>query len=232
MESDPARVWVIDLDLPYRLDLPDRPGPDPLGDDIPGDPRWLDRRERDRAAALRDPATSRRYVSAHLQLRILLASVSQTTPDDIVIDHEACTACGGDHGRPFVPGGPHFSLSRSGSWAAIALSNTERVGVDLEVRHPAEDLEPLRSDLLAPDEHSNDLLRTWVRKEAFVKASGEGLNRSLATVPPDAGPIHDLPLPEGIVGAVAGVSSFTLESRASTKVRQPMPTRSLPESAA
>ncbi|MCU1528494.1 MAG: hypothetical protein JWP75_2257 [Frondihabitans sp.] len=220
MESEPARVWVIDLDAAEHG-----------GGEFPADVRWLDTRERARAEALRDPTESRRYLAAHSALRILLSQATWTTPGDLRFLHERCTACGGDHGRPYLLGGPHFSLSRSGRWAAVALSHEQPVGVDLEARQAASTLEPLRDDLLAPGERSDDLLRTWVRKEALVKASGEGLNRSLATVPPDAGPVHDLELPPGLVGAIAGVTEFTLETQASTKVRQPMPARSFPESA-
>jgi 4'-phosphopantetheinyl transferase len=215
MAGRPAHVWVIDLDA--------------CG--IHADAGVLEARERERAAALRDPADSRRYVTAHWALRILLGDATETAPGDVRLLHEACTACGGDHGRPYVQGGPHFSLSRSAGWAAIALSPGTPVGVDLEVRRPEAELEPLRAQLLSPDERSDDLLRTWVRKEALVKASGEGLNRPLSTVPRSAGPVHDLDLPAALVGAVAGVGQFTLEKRWSSKVRQPMPDCSLPESA-
>jgi 4'-phosphopantetheinyl transferase len=219
MAAEPARVWVIDLDSRDS------------GVGAPRGVEWLDARERSRAAALRDPAVSRRYVAAHVALRILMAGEVAAAPEDLHFRHESCSACGRDHGRPYLPGGPEFSLSRSGRWAAIALSAEERIGVDLEERQPAARLEPLRATLLAPGELSDDLLRTWVRKEAFVKASGEGLNRPLTTVTADSSVI-DLDLGDDLVGAVAGVAEFTLETQASSRVRQPLPACPLPERAA
>ena len=39
-------------------------------------------------------------------------------------------ACG-EHGKPYIPGGPHFSLTHSGTLAALAVSGTP-VGLDIE----------------------------------------------------------------------------------------------------
>ena len=39
-------------------------------------------------------------------------------------------ACG-EHGKPYIPGGPHFSLTHSGTLAALAVSDTP-VGLDIE----------------------------------------------------------------------------------------------------
>ena len=39
-------------------------------------------------------------------------------------------ACG-EHGKPCIPGGPHFSLTHSGTLAALAVSDTP-VGLDIE----------------------------------------------------------------------------------------------------
>ena len=39
-------------------------------------------------------------------------------------------ACG-EHGKPYIPGGPHFSLTHSGTLAALSVSDTP-VGLDIE----------------------------------------------------------------------------------------------------
>ncbi len=229
-------VWVLDLDDGLLR--------------AATDPGWLDASEVARAERLRDPAASRRYVTAHAALRLLLAEASGTAPDAVLLLRAPCVACGEPHGRPFAPNAPGFSLSRSGRFAALAIAGAQdaRVGVDLEVGGPRVSLEPLRADILAPGETSHDLLRTWVRKEALLKASGEGLTRRMTTIRADDPAVRDLDtadlgLIEGgagtaggtdrvgdpvdlvaaVVGVAAPVALFTGASRASTRVRQPMP---------
>lgn len=123
----------------------------------------------------------------------------------------ACRMCGSDrHGQPRViapdGAGPlQVSVSRSGGRAVVAVTDAGPVGVDVEA---------------LPQSSSLDL-RTWVRKESLVKATGHGLmiNPDLIDVgPPDADPalrawpgpeplmteawILDLESPPGFVAAV------------------------------
>jgi hypothetical protein len=103
-----------------------------------------------------------------------------------VIVRHACPVCGSDrHGRPTAvvqDGRPTVvSVAHAGAMNLVALTGGGRVGVDLE---------PL--DALAPpgvrrhdDPRSVDDLELWVLKEAFLKASGDGLRRAPATVGPD-----------------------------------------------
>jgi 4'-phosphopantetheinyl transferase len=203
MGLDAVRVRVVDLDA--------------LGD--PG-PSALDPAERARADAFRDELERRRYVAAHAELRRELAEAIGGSPAAVRITREPCPACGGPHGRP-VTDGVHFSLSRSGRFAAIALAD-EPCGVDIEgVQDPAR-LTGL--DLFAPGEPAGDPLGTWVRKEALLKATGEGLTRSMATLRADTatadGTVRDLLLPPGMRGAVAvGAPRLTDAPSAPGKVR-------------
>ena len=98
------------------------------------------------------------------------------------IVRHACPACGSDrHGRPTVlvqDGRPAVvSIAHAGAMNLVALTVAGRVGVDLE---------PL--DALAPpgvrrhdDPRDVDDLELWVLKEAFLKASGDGLRRAPST---------------------------------------------------
>jgi 4'-phosphopantetheinyl transferase len=193
----------------------------------------LDDAERERAAAFAHATDRRRYVLAHAALRREVGEVTGVAPATLRILRAPCLSCGGPHGKP-VTDGVHFSLSRSGDWAAIAIDPVAAVGIDLEIRQGDDLLEPLRSTVLACGEDSDDLLRTWVRKEALLKLSGAGLTRSMTTLRADDASVRDLSLPasSGLVGAVAGGTSFTGSSPVAATVRLPLPTRTLPESAA
>ena len=103
-----------------------------------------------------------------------------------VIVRHACPACGSDrHGRPTAlvqDGRPtEVSVAHAGAMTLVALTGAGRVGVDLE---PLDALAPpgVRHD---DDPHDVDDLVLWVLKEAFLKASGEGLRRNPGTVGPD-----------------------------------------------
>lgn len=105
--------------------------------------------------------------------------------ESVTVRH-ACPVCGSDrHGRPTAlvqDGGPAaVSVAHAGAVTLVALTDGGRVGVDLE---------PL--DALAPPgvrghDDPRDLgdLELWVLKEAFLKASGDGLRRDPSTVGPD-----------------------------------------------
>ncbi len=131
-----------------------------------------------------------------------------------------CPRCGGSgHGQPYVDGDTvHVSLSRAPGLVVAAVSTAGPVGVDVEQAGSAR-FPGFEDVAVHPDETSTDATRTWVRKEALLKATGWGLTVDpravlLDDVPslvawderlpaPDRCRLHDLPLPEGYVGAVA-----------------------------
>ena len=100
-----------------------------------------------------------------------------------------CPRCGAQHGPVTTPGRPwHCSVSHSGPFAVaavVAADDATTVGIDLETTCPP-DWEALLPDVLAPGEAAPadeaGFLRTWVRKEAVVKATREGLSRQLSSV--------------------------------------------------
>jgi 4'-phosphopantetheinyl transferase len=83
-----------------------------------------------------------------------------------------------------------FNLSHSHGWALYGFALAREVGVDLEYRHRDLDWEPLAARFfaeaetaqlcaLAPALRAEAFFRCWSRKEAFLKACGEGLSIGL-----------------------------------------------------
>ena len=95
----------------------------------------------------------------------------------------------GDHGKPRLAGQEefHFSLSHSGSYVMLAVSERE-LGCDLEqITEPRlkvarryfarEEWEHLSST--AGEEQTRLFFRYWTLKESFLKATGQGLHLPL-----------------------------------------------------
>jgi len=110
-------------------------------------------------------------------LRLAVAAEDGRSPREVSVEHR-CTTCGGAHGAPLSTG-LHLSLAHAGAWVVAASCRTAPVGVDVEqVATLENDWSELRAQVLAPTEHAGsprDLLRLWVAKEAFLKATGQGL---------------------------------------------------------
>lgn len=118
-------------------------------------------------------------------------------PGRIVFPHE---------GKPYVEGGPRFSVSHCATRVAVALSSCCELGLDVEdgVGRPLEGREPQLSRL-----------ERWIATEAALKAVGLGLRSAgrvvlapdLATaqVGEDAVQLRSLSLREGLVAWLAAV---------------------------
>ncbi len=82
-----------------------------------------------------------------------------------------------EHGKPYIEGGPFFSISHCKEAIAVALDD-QPIGIDIEaIRNVDQDL-ILRT--MNEEEqkqiHSNrDFTRLWTQKEAIVKAQGVGI---------------------------------------------------------
>jgi 4'-phosphopantetheinyl transferase len=131
-----------------------------------------------------------RYATARWLLKRRIAEI--TGSRRVRIDF-TCPHCGRSHGAPRLPANPdlHLSVSHSGNRVAVAVS-TVPVGIDLEPMHPLENtaIETLvlsaseQSALASMSEGDRPLalLKTWVRKEALLKAAGIGLNYPMTMV--------------------------------------------------
>jgi 4'-phosphopantetheinyl transferase len=158
--------------------------------------RVLDEEERLRAARYRYEVDRSRFVVARATLRRLLGNTLDMPPEAMVFSSNP-------FGKPelLARSALHFNTSHSGDWVLHAFSSSAPVGVDVEaVRDDWADLlasgqvlAPAEADWLASlDEPARPAAFTglWVRKEAYVKALGEGLSRPLkeiCVIPSSAG---------------------------------------------
>ena len=152
--------------------------------------RWqavLDSQELARARRFRFAIDRHAYVAAHALARSMVAEVARTTP--VAVQFAA-----GPDGKPRLAAAPaqsrvQFNISRSRSHVACGVTLTDELGIDVEgVSHadvlalaeryfaPAE-VEMMRQ--ATPDQRGLLFAKLWTLKEAFVKATGEGLRRSL-----------------------------------------------------
>ena len=86
-----------------------------------------------------------------------------------------------EHGKPFIPGGPYFSISHCKEGIAVAISD-EPIGIDIEgIRHADEELirrtmnEEERLWVTGDGLRNRRFTRLWTQKEAVVKAIGTGI---------------------------------------------------------
>jgi 4'-phosphopantetheinyl transferase len=164
----------------------------------------LDGGERARLSRFRRAEDRARYLAAHVLTRLVLAAHLGMAPAALRFVR-MCRHCGAvDHGKPRLgePAGIDFSLSHSGGRVVLAVARGGAVGVDVERLRAPRDLDGLIAAALSPGEQavvtalpaaerSAALLRSWTRKEALLKATGDGLAVALPAVivtPPDAPP--------------------------------------------
>ena len=139
-----------------------------------------------RAKRFRFEHDRRRFTVCRAVLRRLLAR-------ELTMDAREVNIVYGPHGKPSLgsDGGRAlcFNVSHSDGHALVALAPSE-VGVDIERIRPVDDLGRLaetafslaeRAELLALPEPQQlrGFFNCWTRKEAYIKASGEGLSRPL-----------------------------------------------------
>jgi 4'-phosphopantetheinyl transferase len=140
--------------------------------------------DRARADRFRFDSDRRRFCVARASLRLILARYLKTKPGRLQIET-------GDYGKPMFADhkasqGLRFNLSHSHQLALIAITRDREVGVDVEYmrsdfvteevaghffsRAEVEQFRAVPADL-----KMQSFFNCWTRKEAYIKARGEGL---------------------------------------------------------
>lgn len=149
---------------------------------------FLDPIEATRHSALRRAGDRDRFSSAHALARVVLAGLGHNSYYDEVAIRSTCKLCHADgHGKPALDEvDPEFTfnLAYSGARVGVVVARVP-VGIDVAVMGEPDDasrtgaLAPSESTWLAgrpPAEWPHATTRTWVRKEALLKATGDGLS--------------------------------------------------------
>jgi 4'-phosphopantetheinyl transferase len=170
--------------------------------------------ERARRGGLWDPGQRAQYTVAAALLRLVAAPLTARAAASVVVDR-SCPSCGRHHGRPRLPGtGLHVSISHSGAMVAVAVSRAGEVGVDVQ-QIAGDSVDELSALVLAESEAGHvaaarDFFTFWTRKEALVKATGDGVTVPLPEVvvtPPGTPPrLLDYPRPGGLAAQLRDLS--------------------------
>ena len=196
-----------------------------------GDSEFLSADEIARAERFLMEQDRARFISCRAALRRVLAGLLGSHPAVVEFEYSP-------FGKPALAGQHraevHFNVSHSQDLAVIAASRRHAVGIDVEQLRPDFASEDIARRFFSPSEREalaqlpaevrvDAFFRCWTRKEAFVKAIGEGLSFPLdafeVTLGPNQPPrllrvgadpaaastwsLHDLPVPSGFVAALA-----------------------------
>lgn len=165
----PIQIWLS------RIGPPDETTTEEL--------KLLSCEERGRASKFHFSEHRNTFVRSRAMLRKLVGNA-------IGIPPWAVSFCYGSKGKPIIASDPslHVNVAHSAGLFACAITRLGPIGIDVEEVAPRPDLETIAETFFAPEEQAqlrcaNDpweaFYRCWTRKEAFVKATGDGLSMDL-----------------------------------------------------
>lgn len=170
LSTDDVHVWRIPLDVPPAT-------LDRLASLVSGD-------ERDRADRFYFDRDRNRFLAARGALRMILGSYLDSDPSLLSFHY-------GPRGKPSLAGSPlEFNLTHSAGLALCAVALGRRLGIDVEALRPLPDAAAIAERFFSDAERRalrsvTEAQRTlaffqcWTRKEAYIKAIGEGLSMPL-----------------------------------------------------
>jgi 4'-phosphopantetheinyl transferase len=188
----------------------------------------LDAGERERALRFRFPEDRARFVAGRGLLRLAVRRYAPHVPAAFEISYTSL-------GRPMLPGDyevPNFSISHTRELVALAFAANSHTGIDVEYTKSIPDIPGLAERILSEEdfrefqalperEKQLAFFRVWTRKEAYLKARGEGIATGLRDISVSFSPeptsrltdprevsasawrVHTMPVPVDYAGAVA-----------------------------
>ncbi len=170
LPSGEIQLWAVALDPPPEV-------AETLGRSLAAD-EW------ERARRFRFEIHRRRYVVGRGALRALLGAYLGIAARDVAFSY-------GPRGKPFLAGPAaasalSFNLSNSHELALVGFLRGPEIGVDVELVKPMPDLEQIAERFFSESERvalrqlpaplkPEGFFNCWTRKEAYLKAVGEGL---------------------------------------------------------
>ncbi|HYX50502.1 MAG TPA: 4'-phosphopantetheinyl transferase superfamily protein [Ktedonobacteraceae bacterium] len=187
--------------------------------------RTLDADERLRAGRFYFELDRARFIASHGLLRTILGSYMHVEPGKLRFSYNS-------QGKPYLAE-PfqgkklEFNMSHSHEIALFAVTFNRQVGVDLEHVYLFAETDSLADRILSQSEKAawrkysannrlETLFRYWTCKEAYVKATGEGLRLPLEK-------IHISPMQESEARIISINHSVRMASRWSLQELHPVP---------
>ncbi len=143
--------------------------------------------EQERARRFAFGRDARRFIVCRARLRQLLGARLGVRPESVELVY-------GARGKPALANSGRnslrFNLSHRDDVAVYALSSGREVGIDVEAIRPLPDADAIAAHFFSRCEHAAyraldpfdqplGFFQCWTRKEAFIKALGEGLSHPL-----------------------------------------------------
>lgn len=140
----------------------------------------LDNHERKRLAHYRFEADQQRFLVGRGLLKTALSFIEPSlNPKDWHIRT--------DKNKPYIDQNIDFSISHSGDWVVVGLSR-HTIGIDVEEHKTRTDILGIAKRYFTKEEYhylntskqqTQDFFTLWTLKEAYLKATGVGLNHGL-----------------------------------------------------
>ena len=168
LSEDEAHIWRADLDI---------------NESSQGSfQKLLSSDEKNRAKKFRFAKDSQNFIAARGILRLLVGKYLEINPAEISFQY-------GEFGKPCIQNDNalKFNISHSQNIALFAFTKKFNVGVDVEFVNPNIEVKDIATKFFSANEIMNLLalpeqeqtlgfFNCWTRKEAFIKAVGEGLS--------------------------------------------------------
>lgn len=180
LKNNEVHVWLNNLDLPEDRvrQLANILSPDEL----------------ERAERYKFQKHKQRFIVARSILRKILSTYLNLEAERLEFNYS-------DRGKPFLANiarqdSLQFNLSHSQELAIYAITKNLKIGIDLEYLRPMPDAENIAKRFFSANEYTwisnfagdaqtEAFFRCWTAKEAYLKATGEGISGSLESIEVD-----------------------------------------------